>query len=232
MSNIQFNVCNQSDNVDERVRSYNNTFSSVLDKHAPIKHRVARKNPPPYMNHELKKAIYKKCMLRNKFYKNKSDINWEMYKTQRNTVTNIRRNSIRHYFVTKTEGLRNPGDFWKVMKPFITDKNSISDDHIILRENDVLVTDTLEVCNVFNNYFVNVAETIGFEDKIPLHKSSHEIFNYIVLKYANHSSIQAIKQRSILTAFNFENTCEEEVGKIILKLDTKNLWDSIIFLLK
>jgi hypothetical protein len=69
LSLIDFNVCTFNTNVDDSFRSYNDMFSTILDKHAPMKQRVTRKNPPPFMNHELRSAIYKKCMLRNKFYK-------------------------------------------------------------------------------------------------------------------------------------------------------------------
>lgn len=31
----------------------------------------------------------------------------------------------------------------------------------ILSENDVLITKQVEVCEIFNNYFVNVAKNIG-----------------------------------------------------------------------
>jgi hypothetical protein len=107
------------------------------------------------------------------------------------------------------------------MKPFLSDKKSIPDDSIILRENDELVTDSIEVCNVFNNYFVNVAETIGFKDEIPSLLSSNDIFDHIITKYANHPSILAIKRNGFKQMFNFEITSEEEVKQIISKLDIK-----------
>jgi hypothetical protein len=219
----QTNVSQNTENanIDEKFRSYNDIFLSVLDEHAPIKTRILRKPSPPFMNHELKSAIYKKCMLRNIFYKNKTDKNWEIYRTQRNLVTRIRRQSIRSYFVSKTDGVTNSRQFWKIMKPFVSDKNSVSDDSIILRENDELITDSTEVCKVFNNYFVNVAETIGFKDEIPFLSSSNDIFNHIITKYCNHPSIIAIKTNGFNHIFDFEMTSEEEVKQIILKLDIK-----------
>jgi hypothetical protein len=160
-------------------------------------------------------------MLRNTFYKNKTDINWELYKNQRNLVTKLRRHSIRTYFVNKTEGLSNAKQFWKIMKPFITDKNSISDDTIILRENDELITDPVEVCNVFNKYFVNIADTIGFRDEIPFFISKGDVFMHIISKYKHHPSIVAIKGNNINKQSKFDPTSETEVSSIISKLDLK-----------
>jgi hypothetical protein len=49
--------------------------SQVIDHYAPIKYRYPRKNSVPYMNRELRKAIYKKQMLRSKFEKYKTNKN-------------------------------------------------------------------------------------------------------------------------------------------------------------
>jgi hypothetical protein len=43
------------------------------------------KNSVPYMNRELRKAIYNKQMLRNKFEKYHTDKTWEAYRKQRKT---------------------------------------------------------------------------------------------------------------------------------------------------
>ena len=221
LSHMPFDACFNNDDTNVQLRIYNDLFSSVLDKHAPIKQKTLKKSPPPYMNSDLRKAIYKKCMLRNKYYKERSNRNWELYKTQRNCVTKLRRQSIRNYFNSKTEGASSSKDFWKIIKPFITDKSSVSNDHIILRENDVLITDTVEICDVFNDYFTHVADSIGFADKIPDEYMDGELMNYIKLKYANHPSIIAIKQINIPSTFHFVNITEEEVSKIIAKLDIK-----------
>ena len=47
--------------------------------------------PAPFMNKDLRSAIYKKRMYHNRFLKNKSDANWELYRKQRNTVTKIKK---------------------------------------------------------------------------------------------------------------------------------------------
>jgi hypothetical protein len=41
------------------------------------------------MNKTLRKEIYKKRMLHNKFLKNKSKVNWENYRKQRNHVNKV-----------------------------------------------------------------------------------------------------------------------------------------------
>ena len=60
-----------------------------------MKRRKAVPKPAPFMNKELRKAVYKNRMLHNKFLKCKSDKNWEEYRKQRNYVTKIKIISMR-----------------------------------------------------------------------------------------------------------------------------------------
>ena len=118
-------------------------------------------------------------MYRNKFYKHRDPINWDMYKRQRNLVTSIRRTPIRNFFKSRTENNTNSHDFWKVVKPFLTDKSSHSNDDIILREESEILAEPVSVCNTFNNFFTNVADSIGFPDCIPHQMNNDDLFSYI-----------------------------------------------------
>jgi hypothetical protein len=50
------------------------------------------------MNRELRKAIYNKQMLRNKYEKYHTDKTWEAYRKQRNLVTKLKKNQSEHIF--------------------------------------------------------------------------------------------------------------------------------------
>ena len=50
------------------------------------------------MNRELRKPIYNKQMLRNKYEKYHTDKTWEAYRKQRNLVTKLTKRSVRTYF--------------------------------------------------------------------------------------------------------------------------------------
>ena len=78
------------------------------------------------MNSELRKAIYKKKMLHNKFKKNKKNSNWEIYRKQRNymDVTKLRKQSIHLYFFDRCSGGPKSKDFWLTIKPFLSSKSS------------------------------------------------------------------------------------------------------------
>jgi hypothetical protein len=219
LRNVDFNICLSLPNVNDQMGIYNALFSDVLNKHAPLKKKIIKKNPPPFMNSELRKAVFKKCMLRNKFYKTRTQSNWKLYKNQRNKVTRLRRMSIRNYFKEKTYGVRNSKEFWKIIKPFISDKNGAADENIILRENGKLITNPMDVCNTFNTFFTSVADSIGFPDTIPHDISGKELIKSIYEKYSKHPSIIAINSHRTSNDFSFTHTNEIEVRKTILKLD-------------
>jgi hypothetical protein len=50
------------------------------------------------MNSELKRAIYRKKMLINKFQKYNNSKNWEAYRRQRNYVTKLKSKSINIFY--------------------------------------------------------------------------------------------------------------------------------------
>ena len=221
LSRININSCSEVSNINHQYDRFRELLCSTFDKHAPIKEKTLTKKAPPFMNGILRKAIFKKCMLRNKFYKSKTSANWENYKAQRNIVTSIRRQSIRVYFRQRTQNI-NDKDFWKVLKPFFSEKSKQGNENIILRESNALITDPSDVCNTFNTFYTTAAENIGFPDSIPSNLKPDDLLINIINKYSKHPSIMRIKSHiSNENSFSFDYTCEDEVAKVISKLDIK-----------
>ena len=105
------------------------------------------------MNKNLKQEIYKKKMLFNKFQKCRSSRNWENFRKQRNLVVSMKRKSMNKYFIDRCVGGCKSADFWPTIKPFLTNKgNKISKD-VILKENNSLINDQNQICEVFNDFF-------------------------------------------------------------------------------
>ena len=50
--------------------------------------------------------------------------------------------------------------FWKTVESLFSDKVH-APSRIVLLENEVLVTDGKEVAEIFNEYFVNIADSLG-----------------------------------------------------------------------
>ena len=72
-------------------------WNDVIDHHAPCKSKLMKCDSVPYMNSELREALYKRNIVRNKFRKF-GKAYWEENRIHRNYVVSIRKRSIANCF--------------------------------------------------------------------------------------------------------------------------------------
>ena len=93
------------------------------------------------------------------------------------------------------------------MKPYFSKKSCGTQSKIILQDNDKIVTKNVDVAEVFNKFFVNVAQDIG--------KGYTFNKNY-------HPSLQKIEDKNFAkNSFEFKSTNETFVSKVIDKFNVK-----------
>ena len=61
---------------------FEETFLSLVNKHAPLKKKILRHNNGPFLTKELRKEIKKRSKLNNKYNKKRNYENWSLYKKQ------------------------------------------------------------------------------------------------------------------------------------------------------
>lgn len=69
LQNQNFDIDEESNDINKCYNHFQNYFTEVINKHAPFKERKILSKQIPYMNKELRSATYKKKMLFNKFQK-------------------------------------------------------------------------------------------------------------------------------------------------------------------
>ena len=167
-------------------------------------------------------------MLRRKHERDK--VNWEKYRKYRNYTVKLRKTSIRKYIEICTVNAGSP-EFWKTIKPLISDKMCVSD-NITLLENDVIVNKPDDVCNIMNNYFVNMAGDIGSSDCNRC-ITTDTVLNGIIDEYESHESVQFIRNNhQAYYSFEFApvtSDCVYKLTKLNVKKSTGLV--QIIFLL-
>ena len=198
-----------------------------MEKNAPLKSKIIKKPQIPYMNSKLRKAMHKRNMLRNKY--KKGLVGWDAYRMQRNITTSIYKKSQATYFSERCAGGVKNQKFWKAIKPFLTSKQP-TNNNIILKEDDKIITDEREICDIFNDYFSHVAMDIGFKDDIPDDFLTADDFARIIDKHCNHPSIIKIREH-IKTQhyFYFTAVNDKHIEKIMQKMDPKKLKAAIIY---
>ncbi|CAH3173398.1 unnamed protein product [Porites lobata] len=185
LHNVPFQVAEIFDDVDDRL-------------YVRIKG-----NQVPFMNEQWRRAIRQKNRLWKCFIRERTDTNYELYKRQRNICTSLRRKAIKTFFDKKSES-ENPREFWDTYRPFLHSKKSTQANDMILKEHDVVITDKKQIAELFNSYFVNIA------DGVP------EITEQIYGKgFDAHPSIQAIfnnnEQIAARNNFAFQYTNKTQV---------------------
>ena len=219
LDNVPFHVCSVFDDVDDIVWAYKTMYESVLNDHAPVKNRIVSNKQVPHMNSKLRKARNQRNMWRNKHFKCRANtIFRNNYVYWRNKVVSLNRCSIKKYFDEKCNGSNTSSSFFKTISPYISDNKLKNGRTIILRENDNIVTQSAEVAEIFNTYYMSLAEYEGTPDSL-----CDLSLNDIITKHLSHPSILLIKRHTVptTTTFNFDFINEDIMQKYIMKLVSK-----------
>ena len=214
MMNIDRNI--MENDANDAFNILHTNLIGLLDKHAPKKKKIIRKNDFHCMTKRLKKAILIRNQMRNKFFKHRTDHYLAQYRKHRNTVTLIKREEIKAYFTEKCKGSTKNKDFWKAVKPIFS-KTKTKSDNIPLKHNDEIITDCRRVCEIFNEFFSQIGLDIGNPE------NNNKPVEDIIADYANHPSVTMIKTKINPTPKNANlcNITEQDVHKIISKLSSK-----------
>ena len=222
LQNTPFHVSNIFDDPDDQFWFYNKLLENVMDSHAPRKMRTIPPIQLPYMNGQLRKAINIKGMLKRKYDTFKTQNIKRTYRKHCNLVTKLKRQSM-GWYLKKNCKKNNSGDnkqtksFWSTVSPFMSD-NGKHREKIILRKGDDVIVDTKDICNVFNDCFINAANEMCEPDNINIAGPLEDIF----LAYKDHPSIKEIQRRHAVDTndmFKFSHVTEVDIFK---KLSTLN----------
>ena len=217
VSRIPFHVSNIFNDVDDQYWARKWLFTNVLNEHAPIKERAIKEDHVPYMHSDLRKQMYNRNMLKNKHKKDRKNYGkWHSFVYQRNKSTSMRRSAIKDYILSKCRPGASQKDFWDIVGPFMANKSK-SQRNIILREDDSIISDQSELCELFSVFFATSASEIGQPDVIDM--SEKDFLYNIVDRHKDHKSILAIKNNhKDLSIFDFKPVDATYVEKILDKL--------------
>ena len=176
------------------------------------------------MNKTLEKAIMVRFKLRNVFLKNKTEENTSNYSKQRNLCVTLLRKSKREYFGNLNDkNLCDKKKFWSVVKPLLSNK-VVSNEKIILVENDKIVENDKKSATVLNNFFSNIIKSLGipqYKDADPVGQNISDPVLKEIIKYRSHPSIKAIKEQCNTNLyFSFSQIRHDEIMKDFNNLDT------------
>ena len=148
-----------SDDPNENYNFLTTKFQEVVNRNALLKNKFLRGNHAPFIDKEFRKAIHTRSRLRNKFFKNPTKANELLLKNQWNKCVLLRKKCIKNYFSKVTEsGVSTNKEFWKIIKPFLTNKGFLPGNELTLTENDEVITEEKILAEKFNNHYTNIVE--------------------------------------------------------------------------
>ena len=190
-------------------------IETVLSENAPIKKKCIRANDGRFMIKALRKAIYTRNSLRNRYNEKRAQEHWNAIKRQRSKCVKVLRHAKMDYYKTlDVTCLTDNRKFWKTIKPLFSEKIKASP-KITLLENEVLATDDREVPNIFNEYFIHITEALGIHEPkdilVPLY-GLHGLIEVAIKQYSSHPSIELIyKNKKLSNEFRFNTAVRERV---------------------
>ena len=164
--NIDFTYL-ENENIDS-----NNKFDKLLtdlnclsNKHAPIRRRTKKEMKllhKPWINSRIQKMMKIRDKALHKMKLNKTESNITLFKKFRNRISNeLKQSKASCYYNYFSENRKNIKKVWAGIKTVISHKSSSSTTVNKIKDSDGNVTsDSGQISNVFNDFFVNVANKI------------------------------------------------------------------------
>ena len=145
----------QDDNIDVYASNIESKIISLSRECIPNKNIKVRPYEPPWLTTFLKRKIRQRKRAYKKARRTHLENHWLKFKTLRNEVIDLIRNSKKQYFDSIAEKLKSkslsPKDWWATLKTFITP--TFASNIPPLENNGHIVTDEYEKANIFNTYF-------------------------------------------------------------------------------
>lgn len=172
----------ESSNASVAFESFFNALLSLVDKHAPfvqLSKKQMKLRSKPWITKDILVSIRVRDRLFKSFIKSKNEIErvnlYSQYKAYRNRIVSLcnlsKRKFYSNYFYANSKNIKN---IWKGIRDLIS-SGTLNNTPISLQNENSVTSDPGIVSEIFNNYFVNIANKI--KAKIPF--TRHNFQSYL-----------------------------------------------------
>ncbi|MGK2863852.1 MAG: RNA-directed DNA polymerase [Chitinophagaceae bacterium] len=180
--------------LDLYLNAFNSTLGKILDNHAPFKtFNCSNRQNKSFFNNELRNEKRTRSKLESKWRKNKTQVNYNIYKTQTIKYAKLLTTTKRNYFRNVIQSnISNPTRLWSTLNKVMTRK-----DPSIIPSTDT----NAKLATKFSDFFSNKIKTISnnFPSTSNLNTPIH---------------CDPPSPPPVLSVFH--DTCDDEVQKAIL----------------
>ena len=221
LSNVNWHEVLSNDDVNSDYNKFVDKFNGLYDECVPLrKCTINRKKEPlsPWITKGILKSINKKNSLYKHYIKNSSETNLHKFKTYKNKLNMLIRKSKRMYLFTKFEKSKNDmKQTWKDINSIIGKGHKKSPQTKFKDENGKVITDSHDIPNQFNDFFVNVGPKLAKE----IQHSGKHYYDYLGEMRPSCMYMKPIVESDILKIIDKFNsnksTGHDNIGNLIIK---------------
>jgi hypothetical protein len=153
--------------VDDAWDEWYRRFTSVLDRHAPVRRKMFRAGSPVWLNGVVIDTMH----VRDRFHRiaRRSGLadDWDTYRQARNDVKKLTRQARREYYnnIIHQTLTTDSKAAWRNIRDLLPKKQTVKTTEI--SHNGHLITSEPEIANVFNDHFAKTCTPIGGTENIP-----------------------------------------------------------------
>ncbi len=162
LSNMPWEDIENIDNPNVAWKFWESNFKTVLDRHAPIRHKRVKRSSIPWLNSDIKQMMRNRDFHKKQSVKHGSGYHWRLYQTLRNKVnTEIRKNKS-YYFREKIAecNINDPKNTWKLLNSLMG-RNNKSNLIKGIKIDDKTITENDHISEAFNDFFINIGSTLA-----------------------------------------------------------------------
>ena len=224
LESIDFSSVTNGKDAQRTFTDFHNKILAAYNKAFPIsKINIRYKNRKPWLSEGLKKSIKMKNNLYVKQLKYAGNEHKEKYKLYRNKLNHLLRMAEKRHITQLLEKYKsNMKKTWIIMKDIIN-KNNKPTDCKVFKQNNKLITDKVDICNGFNDFFINVGCTL--DKKIP--RSNTNPLEFMVGTYQQSIFLKPVNQNELILIINkmksnsspgWDDITSESIKKVHLNL--------------
>ena len=154
------------ESVHEQFSQFISTFFEVIDAHVPLR-KATRKEKRLKLKPRITRGILKSISIKNKLFrlahKENDRSNLIKYKTYRNALNRTIKEAKRNYYQDfLTQNKNNAKKIWEATNDLVNQKNkTASAPNTLKKENGEVATNSKEIAEEFNNFFVNIGNSMA-----------------------------------------------------------------------
>ena len=127
LQNVPWYTAYLYEDSDDIWEHWSKLYNDVLELHAPLQKKQIR-----WMTPEITREMSPWNRLFKQYKKNPTSHSWQSYRKQRSKVTSLKRKEMKAFCQTASTNIKNPGEFWRQMKPLLPNCKSTTSIHFIL----------------------------------------------------------------------------------------------------